>query len=111
MPSEKDCSMLIKNQTNSFHENIFNKNKLGLKKVVKKQKVKGIIENVKKKLGRNITSSRPVEFEPFNKGHNQGLLSNKGLVIPSWFDLSFSFLSVIQILLLCFVYTLSLVFE
>ena len=47
---------------NTFHENFFKQNKLGLKKVVTKQKVKGIIENVKKKLRRNITAAEPVQF-------------------------------------------------
>ena len=62
MTQEKIGSKIRKSEGNSIQENIFNKNKLGLKKVVKEQKIKAIIENVKKKLRRNLISSSPVEF-------------------------------------------------
>lgn len=72
--------------------------------------MKIIIRNFINKIKRNIAISKPVEFYPYVADISESILNKKGLEIPHWFDLSFAFLSIIQIFILIFVYTLSLVF-
>lgn len=63
------------------------------------------------KIKRNISEASPVEFYPYVQEFGDSIFNRNGLQIPNWFDLSFAFLSILQIFTLFFVYTLALVFD
>ena len=68
-------------------------------------------KNFINKIKRNIVQAKPVEYHPYTYDYGRSFFSRDGFEIPSWFDLSFAFLSIIQIFILFFVYTLALVFD
>ena len=82
-----------------------------LKEIITKQKVTGLLSKFKNKIMRNNQYLEPVECNAFEAQELKNFLQNEGFEIVPLLDNSIALLSIIQITLLFFMYTLSIVFS
>ena len=99
-----------KNELENIHFQQIFKEKLGLKRLIKKHKVRAIVNNFHQKARRNNAGSTPLEYDPYEDLIEEGFSAIEGFKIPVWLSLLKSFLSIFFNLLLFFSFTIALVF-